>query len=802
MLEREKIYKLAVVSLILLFSNTFTLTSKATDFWYWPPEEVEIFPENLTSADVVVITLTGDWPDSGIPDSSAISISGNNIYFDVIDQSGGGFTAITPWERRRSVGPLEAGIYSVYITLIENPYGAEPYTEVAQFIVSSDSHLDTNYYVDAVDGNDNNKGLSPETSFATIQKAVDTAKSGDSIIMAEGIYTGDGNHDIDFYAKAINIRSTNPNNLNVVASTIIDCQQNGSGFRFQSNELPSASISGLTIVNAANSGIYCQDYSSPTIHKCIIMYNQSFRGGGGIYCNSFSSPIIQNCTISSNTVRGDGGGIYCYANSEPTIANCVISHNLAGEYGGGIDISNGNPTILNCTITNNSAVQRGGGVNLHLIADVSITNSILWDNIASKGSQIAIIDASASVSNSDIQGGQSDVYFTIREDHGCDECTLIWEQGNIDADPCFVNPGYWADINDVNIVAEPNDLDAVWIEGDYHLKSQAGRWDPNSEEWIFDDVTSPCIDAGDPNSPIGYEPYPNGGIINMGAYGGTLEASMSTNDVNGFGLAYNPYPVDGATETGLNVILNWKSYVAISYEIYLGTSENPPFIQKQSEKEFNPGILEPDTQYYWRIDVIDENGDRTVGDIWSFWTGDYLVVDDFERYIDDESDRIFDTWTDGWDDPNNGSFIGYPLEAFEEGHFMEVEIVHSGNRSVPFYYNYYTNDENFSEVSVDTNDLIIGSDWSITNPETLVIWFYGDPDNPAIDQLYFKLNGAEVLYDGDLNNFLLPEWWSWEIDLDDFEQDLGYIDTMTIGIRREAPADREGMVLIDDIRLY
>jgi hypothetical protein len=72
-----------------------------------------------------------------------------------------------------------------------------------------------------------------------------------------------------------------------------------------------------------------------------------------------------------------------------------------------------------------------------------------------------------------------------------------------------------------------NDPNAVWIDGDYHLKSQAGRWNPNSESWVMDDVTSPCIDAGDPNMPVGDEPEPNGGRINMGAYSGTAEASMS-----------------------------------------------------------------------------------------------------------------------------------------------------------------------------------------------------------------------------------------------------------------------------------
>ncbi len=94
--------------------------------------------------------------------------------------------------------------------------------------------------------------------------------------------------------------------------------------------------------------------------------------------------------------------------------------------------------------------------------------------------------------------------------------------GNIDTDPLFARRGYW----DEN--GTPDDpYDDIWVEGDYHLKSQAGRWDPVSRSWVQDDVTSPCIDAGDPNSPVGLEPFPNGGRINMGAYGGTAQASKS-----------------------------------------------------------------------------------------------------------------------------------------------------------------------------------------------------------------------------------------------------------------------------------
>jgi hypothetical protein len=94
--------------------------------------------------------------------------------------------------------------------------------------------------------------------------------------------------------------------------------------------------------------------------------------------------------------------------------------------------------------------------------------------------------------------------------------------GNIGDDPMFTRAGYW-DSN--GTTADPND--DFWMDGDYHLKSQVGRWDPIAKAWVQDGVTSPCIDAGDPASPIMFELFPNGGVVNMGAYGGTAEASKS-----------------------------------------------------------------------------------------------------------------------------------------------------------------------------------------------------------------------------------------------------------------------------------
>ncbi len=212
-------------------------------------------------------------------------------------------------------------------------------------------------------------------------------------------------------------------------------------------------------------------------------------GGNGIYIDN-SSPKLINCTFIGNTAYS-GGGIYCFNNSNPTITNCLISDNTAADYGGGIDISNSSVTILNCTITGNFAAQVGSGVTVSQNSHVDITNSILWGNFSQQDSQIAMNDHSGSISYNNIQYSKNK--------------RLVLGIGNMDTDPLFADPD----------------------NGDYHLKSQAGRWDPNTQTWVQDDVTSPCIDAGDPNAPIGYEPFPNGGYINMGAYGGAVEASKS-----------------------------------------------------------------------------------------------------------------------------------------------------------------------------------------------------------------------------------------------------------------------------------
>ncbi len=128
-------------------------------------------------------------------------------------------------------------------------------------------------------------------------------------------------------------------------------------------------------------------------------------------------------------------------------------------------------------------------------------------------------------------------------------------ESNITADPCFAAPGRWMDGDNPKIAVDASSPSAVWVEGDYHLKSQAGRWDPAGESWVLDEVTSPCIDAGDPNSPVGDEPDPNGGRLNMGVYGGTAEASKSPQAGPTAGSWSEPQPL---AEVNLDTAEEWS----------------------------------------------------------------------------------------------------------------------------------------------------------------------------------------------------------------------------------------------------
>ncbi len=255
----------------------------------------------------------------------------------------------------------------------------------------------------------------------TIQAGIDAAVDGDTVSVADGTYTGDGNRDIDFKGKAITVASENG-----AETCIIDCQgteqENHRGFVFHSGETQESVLTGFTVRNgllkgdADGGGINCVD-SSPTISNCTISHNQAEFRGGGIHCAN-SSLLIVNCSIFTNTSGRFGGGIEISGLS-PRIINCVISENLASD-GAGICIHSGSPIIEATAISANSG-RLGGGVFLRYTS-AAITNCSISRN-------------SASLSSGGIE---------------CLESTLSISECTIDANASMGVSGYWAGTGGLN----------------------------------------------------------------------------------------------------------------------------------------------------------------------------------------------------------------------------------------------------------------------------------------------------------------------------------------------------------------
>jgi hypothetical protein len=218
----------------------------------------------------------------------------------------------------------------------------------------------------------------------------------------------------------------------------------------------------------------------------LITHNHAEYGGGIMLTDDSEAAVINN-RIVDNSADVGGAGMYI-ALGGGKIANNVIAHNDSGILGGGIMNWYGYPSIINNTIVQN----RPSGLHLGMTPlypwdpdyGRPVLNNIIWQN------EICMPDDTPEeefdIRFNDILGG--------------------WKgDGNIDVDPLFADSE----------------------NRDYHLKSEVGRWDPVSKNWVVDEESSPCINAGDPYSSTGDEPAPNGNRVNMGAFGGTPEASKS-----------------------------------------------------------------------------------------------------------------------------------------------------------------------------------------------------------------------------------------------------------------------------------
>jgi hypothetical protein len=278
--------------------------------------------------------------------------------------------------------------------------------------------------------------------------------------------------------------------------------------------------------------------------------------------------------------------------------------------------------------------------------------------------------------------------------------------------------------------------------------------------------------------------------------------------------ARKPYPDNQDADVPIDVVLSWMAgREADEHDVYFdadqqAVADGTSFALTTGQIGYGPLSLDLGSTYYWRIDEVNDNAATSMwqGDIWSFSTAKYIIVDDFESYNDitpggEGSNRIFLTWIDGYVQPpaipTNGSTMGYPTPSFpDDEHFVEVTTVHGGEQSAPIFYDNTT--ASYSEVTVNPRDLPVGNDWSVGSPETLVMWVYGDPNNSA-EQMYVKVNGARANYDGDLTQ---AQWQEFSVDLASLGVNLNNVTTLTIGFDSSGAAGGTGMVFVDDIWLY
>jgi hypothetical protein len=283
------------------------------------------------------------------------------------------------------------------------------------------------------------------------------------------------------------------------------------------------------------------------------------------------------------------------------------------------------------------------------------------------------------------------------------------------------------------------------------------------------------------------------------------------------GAVGNPHPSNGNASAEMNAILTWTpGSAAASHQVYFGTDKvavrnagtaSPEYkgTRTLGAESYDPGLLARDSTYYWRVDEVNNVNPNSPwkGPVWSFTTGPYLLVDNFESYNDIDlpaagSNRIFDKWIDGFLTPaTNGAVVGNNLPPY-----AERTVVHDGKQSMPYSYD---NNLKFSEATMTLTGA--ARDWTREGVASLSLWFRGATTNAA-DRMYVALNGTAVVYHDNPSATQRGGWAQWIIPLQTFA-DLGVrltdVSSIAIGFGTRGnttTAGGTGKMYIDDIRLY
>lgn len=269
--------------------------------------------------------------------------------------------------------------------------------------------------------------------------------------------------------------------------------------------------------------------------------------------------------------------------------------------------------------------------------------------------------------------------------------------------------------------------------------------------------------------------------------------------------AYSPGPLNAAADVAPDTTaLSWSpgdsTAVAGGHDLYFGTDPNAvandgadnalgTYLGNLDTTEAAlPEPLMLNKTYYWRVDQVASDGTVHKGTVWSFAVGQSLMVDDFEAYDNQDPNRIFDTWKDGYKIDDNGMRVGYL-----DPNFAETTIVKQGSQSMPLFY-----DNNAVALNSEAKRTFdTAQDWTRYGIKSLSLMFRGEPGN-TFGSVYVKINDVKMVYPLLPDHLQFAQWKPWIIDLNDVATDLTQVTSLAVGV--DGPGS--GTVYIDDISLY
>ncbi len=293
------------------------------------------------------------------------------------------------------------------------------------------------------------KVISVPKDYKKIQVALDVSIDGDTIVVEKGVYK----ENIDFYGKKVVLTSKYPitGNNRFIKKTILKGQGDGPTVTFSTDEDISSALIGFTITGGdgqLGGGIFCS-MASPVLKDLIIKENESQKGGGiGLYS---SSPLIEDVKIINNTALSSGA-LFFTSYSSPKISNVLLVNNKTYVNGGSITVEEySNPVFTNVTISGNGypdkvhpmIIKYFGEMNPTMVNGIHISNGsnvVFNSSIISSDADWEVFfgeygeSSSLTISYSNIDGGKSSI--VDKHNFGI----LNWNEGNISADPKFVNP--------------------------------------------------------------------------------------------------------------------------------------------------------------------------------------------------------------------------------------------------------------------------------------------------------------------------------------------------------------------------